>query len=325
MRDVRGVSTSAASGVVGVNSARGASAALVGVDEVADRERVRSAGGRSVANLTFEPHDVVRVGVIGAGPRLRGLLQNLLNVEHTTVVALADVSVEAAGLTADLVESVGHPRPAVFIDPDSAVDNLLARTDIDLVLVATPWNLHAPMAVRAMRAGKHVAVEVPAAVTLEQCWELVDASEQAQRHCVMLENCCYGYNELLVLNIVRAGLLGSLLHGEAAYIHDLRGLLMERKPWRRRAHIQRDGNLYPTHGLGPIAAYMGINRGDRFTSLVSMSSPHLGLEAWREKYVPAGDPRFDEVYRCGDVNTSLISTAAGRTIVLQHQVVGPRP
>jgi hypothetical protein len=144
----------------------------------------------------------------------------------------------------------------------------------------------------------------------------------------MLENCCYGYNELLVLNMVRAGLLGEILHGEGAYVHDLRAALFDdggRGVWRRLPHIHRDGNLYPTHGLGPIASYMGINRGDRFDYLVSVSSPQRGLDAWREAHVDRSSPQWTETYRCGDVNTSLVKTAAGRTIVVQHDVVNPRP
>jgi len=193
------------------------------------------------------------------------------------------------------------------------------------VLVATPWRLHVPMALTVLNAGKHVAVEVPAAVTLDECWALVEASERNHRHCMILENCCYGDEELLVLNMVKAGMFGELLHGEAAYIHDLRESLLTNKAWRRQAHIDRNGNLYPTHGLGPVALYMGLNRGDRLTSIVSMSSPALGLQKWRAEHFATDDPIQDEVYRCGDINTSIMKTAAGLTIMLQHQVVGPRP
>jgi hypothetical protein len=144
----------------------------------------------------------------------------------------------------------------------------------------------------------------------------------------MIENCCYGWTEMLVLNMVRAGLLGQLLHGEAAYNHDLRSIVFEKESeglWRRAEHIGRNGNLYPTHGLGPVARYMDINRGDRFERLVSMSTPEAGLSEWRKRTVPQGDPRWQERYTCGDVNTSLIQTAHGRTITLQHSVATPRP
>jgi hypothetical protein len=145
---------------------------------------------------------------------------------------------------------------------------------------------------------------------------------------VIRENCCYGWSELLVLSMVQQGVFGELTHGECAYIHDLRSLLFKDEGeglWRRAEHLARNGNLYPTHGLGPMALYMDVNRGDRFTRLVSMSSPSLGLQAFRDRSLPAGDPKRGESYACGDVNTSLLQTAKGRSIVLQHDVVSPRP
>ena len=145
---------------------------------------------------------------------------------------------------------------------------------------------------------------------------------------MILENCCYGWSEMLVLNMARAGVFGELTHGECAYIHDLRSLLFENRGeglWRRFEHWKRNGNLYPTHGLGPVALYMDVNRGDRFARLVSMSSPSLGLQAWRDRNLAADDPRRKETYAAGDMNTSLIQTAKGRTVVLQHDVVSPRP
>jgi len=169
---------------------------------------------------------------------------------------------------------------------------------------------------------------VPAAFTLEDCWKLVDTSEKTRRHCLMMENCCYGYNELMVLNMVRAGLFGDLLYGEGAYLHDLRPLLFEDRDeglWRRFQHTRRNGNLYPTHGLGPVANYMGINRGDRFDYLVSMSTPQRGLDAWRAAHVPTDSPKWKEKYICGDLNTSLIKTANGLVITLQHDTVNPHP
>ena len=176
--------------------------------------------------------------------------------------------------------------------------------------------------------GKHVGTEVPAAYTLEDCWKIVDASEKMRRHCLIMENCCYDHSETTVLNMVRAGLLGDLVHGECAYNHDLREILFENKDeglWRRHHHTLRDSNLYPTHGLGPMAQYMNINRGDRFDYMVSMSSTHLGLEAYRKEHVSPGDPKWKELYKTGDYNTSIIKTARGRTIMLQHNVSTPRP
>jgi hypothetical protein len=179
-----------------------------------------------------------------------------------------------------------------------------------------------------MSNGKHALVEVPAATTIEDCWKLVNTSERTRRHCIMCENCCYGESELMVLNMIRAGLFGELVHGEGGYVHDLRRILNENKSeglWRRFPHTQKNGNLYPTHGLGPIANYMDIQRGDRFDYLVSMSSRERGLDAWRAANVPKDSPKWKEKYICGDMNVSLIKTANGLTIVLEHDVVNPRP
>jgi hypothetical protein len=278
--------------------------------------------------VPFNKHETVRLAVIGTGLRGTSVLGEFLAVEGVRVTALADIVPEKAARAAKMVTDKGHKAPALFTNGERDFERLLQRDDIDFVYIATPWEWHVPQAVAAMRAGKHVGVEVPAAFTIEECWQLVDTSEATRRHCLMMENCCYGYNELLVLNMVRAGAFGQLKHAEAAYIHDLRRLLFEDKDegiWRRAPHLSRDGNLYPTHGLGPVSQYLGINRGDRFDYVVSMSSPEFGLTEYRKANVPEGSPKYNERYRCGDLNTSLIKTQQGRTIMLQHDVVSPRP
>ena len=251
-----------------------------------------------------------------------------LGVEGLTVTAVCDVVKDAALKAQAAVERAGHHPPAVYANGERDFENLVKRDDVDFAYIATPWEWHVPMALAAMNGGKHAFVEVPAAATLEDCWKLVDTSEKTRRHCLMMENCCYGYNELLVLNMIRAGLFGDLLYGEGAYLHDLRRLLFEDRSeglWRRFPHTRHNGNLYPTHGLGPVANYMGVNRGDRFDYLVSMSSPERGLDAWREAHVPKDSPKWKEKYICGDLNTSLIKTANGLVITLQHDVVNPHP
>ena len=282
----------------------------------------------SVIGMRFEPRETIRVGIIGGGARGSEMLKEFLAVENVQITALCDIVKEKVESGQRVVAQAGQKSPGAYVNGDHDFENLCKRDDVDLVYIATPWDWHVPMALAAMSGGKHAAVEVPAATTLEDCWKLVDASEKTRRHCIMMENCCYGYNEMMVLNMVRAGLFGQLLHGEAAYIHDLRELLFSDQSeglWRRFPHITRDGNLYPTHGLGPVAQYMGINRGDRFDHLVSMSSVSLSLQAYRETHIPAGSPKRKEEYRCGDMNTSLIKTARGRTIMLQHTVTTPRP
>jgi hypothetical protein len=296
-----------------------------GLSEAAPQER---GGGRSVAGMKFEPRETVRLGIIGVGGRGNSLMDNFSAIPQVQVTALCDVVQEKTEKAQAKLEKAGKKPPALYHAGDHAYEDLLKRDDIDLVVIATPWIWHVPMAVAAMKAGKHAAVEVPAARTIEDCWQLVNTSESTQRHCVQLENCCYGYNEMLVLNMVRAGLLGELTHAACAYNHDLRGELFSNQGeglWRRFEHLKRNGNLYPTHGLGPVAHYMDINRGDRFEYLVSMSSPVASLPAYRKEHLPPGDPRQKETYRCGDLNVSLIRTVKGRVITLEHNVSTPQP
>ncbi len=271
--------------------------------------------------------DGPRIGIIGVGGRGTSLLQNLLGA-NASVLAICDIVPEKAANAKDLIEKAGQKAPTLYTAGDHAFESLAARDDLDLVIIATPWNWHVEMAVAGMKHGKHVAVEVPAAMTIEDCWKLVDTSEQTRRHCTMLENCCYGYNETLVLRMAHAGLFGDLLYGEGAYLHDLREEMFSGKGeglWRLNFHTQRDGNLYPTHGLGPVANYMGIQRGDRFDYLVSMSSPQRGLDAYRKDHIDKSNPHWADKYVTGDLNTSLIKTANGLTITLKHDVSNPQP
>ena len=268
-----------------------------------------------------------RIGIVGTGGRGTSLLKNLLAAD-AHVVALCDIVADKAKAAQAMVEGAGQKAPVLYTSGDHAFEALLSRDDVDVALIATPWRWHTPIAVAAMKNGKHALSEVPAATTIDECWELINTSEQTRRHCIMLENCCYGYNETLVMAMIRAGLFGDLLYGEAAYLHDLREELFSDKGeglWRRTVHTERDGNLYPTHGLGPVAHYMGINRGDRFDYLVSMSTPSRGLARYRAAHVSPGDPKWKERYIDGDLNTSLIKTTNGLTVNLQHDVSNPHP
>jgi len=285
--------------------------------------------GDSMMGVRFEPRDVVRIGIVGTGLRGRSVLNELLGVGHVRIAALCDIVPEKVELAKAQMRKAGHDyEPAIYTKSERDFENLCARDDLDIVYTATPWKWHVPVCLSAMANAHHAATEVPAAYTIDDCWKLVGASEKSRRHCIMMENCCYGYNELLVLQMVRAGLLGELLHGGAAYNHDLRSILFETKDeglWRRFAHLDRNGNLYPTHGLGPVARYLGIQRGDRFDYLVSMSTPEFGLSKWRADHLAKDDPRWQERYVEGDLNVSLIRTAKGRTIRLEHNVTSPRP
>src|ERR1044071_7059165 len=283
---------------------------------------------RSMIGVPFERHDTVRLAVVGTGLRGREVLREFLSVPGVRVTALCDVVEEKVLKAKALVEEAGQKTPALYFKGERGYEEAVGRDDVDFVYIATPWEWHVPQALAAMSAGKHAGTEVPAAYTLADCWKLVETSERTRRHCMIMENCCYDYDELLVLNMIRAGLLGELVHGECAYNHDLRGILFETRDeglWRRRHHTLRDRNLYTTHRLGPLANYKGINRGDRFEYLVAMSSGHWGLEVYRKEHLAAEDPRQKEVYRGGDYNTAVIKTAKGRTIMLQHNVSTPRP
>ncbi|MEO6005653.1 MAG: Gfo/Idh/MocA family oxidoreductase [Opitutus sp.] len=287
----------------------------------------RAAGQKPVHDLTTTPLAKVRVGVIGLS---RGMthVKECLNVEFAEIIAVCDLRADRATQAAELCEKKTGRRPMVYSGTEQVWEQMVDRDDIDVVYIATPWAWHVPMSLRTMERGKHAFLEVAAAVTVADCWKLVDASERTQRHCVLLENCCYGENELFVLNLVRQGVFGDLTHAECAYIHDLRSVLFSlgtEGDWRRDYHWQFNGNLYPTHGLGPVAQYLGVGRGDQFKFLVSMSSPEAGLTKYRNEQKPNGGRHAGESYVCGDMNTSLIKTELGRTIMIQHDVVSPRP
>lgn len=274
--------------------------------------------------------DIVRVGFIGLGNRGPGHVVGLSRIDGVEIKALCDVRAEKITATQ---KRVGHllGQPDLYSGSTDVWKNVCDRDDIDLVYISTPWDTHVEMAVYAMERGKHVAVEIPAAKTIEECWELVRASERTKRHCVILENCCYDFFELLTLNMARQGFFGEIVHCEGAYIHDiLKGNFSKTKnyeQWRLKENYQRNGNLYPTHGLGPIAQVMNINRGDRFDYLSSFSSDDF-MMGNLAKELAAGDsfyqPYVGKQYR-GNMNVTTLRTVNGRTIMLQHDVTSPRP
>jgi len=275
-----------------------------------------------------KPLDVVRIGYVGVGGMGTGHVYNLLKIEGVEIRAVCDIVEKQVANAQKLCEEAGKPKPDGYCCDPQGYLKLCEREDLDLVYTATPWQFHTPVCVAAMKAGKHAATEVPAAITTEECWELVETSEKTGKYCNMMENCCYGRSELMVLNMVRKGLFGELLHGECGYLHDLRDIKFNGRGeslWRTAHAIKRNANLYPTHGLGPVAQYMNINRGDRFDYLVSMSSPSRGLNVYcAEKFGP-DSPQARQKYACGDINLSLIKTYNGLTIYLVHDCNNPRP
>jgi predicted dehydrogenase len=273
--------------------------------------------------------ETVRIGFIGLGNRGPGAVGRMSHIDGVEIKALCDLRPERIDVAKERIANTAHD-PVSYSGNEEVWKELSEREDIDLVYICTPWHLHTPMAVYAMKQGKHVCTEVPAAVTIDECWELVETSESTRKHCMMLENCCYDFFELLTLNMARQGFFGDIIHCEGAYIHDLRELNFSKEGyqdmWRLRAN-QRKGNLYPTHGLGPIAQIMDINRGDRMDYMVSVSSDDFMMQKIAEELAATDDfyaPFAGETYR-GNMNTSTIRTIKGGTMMVQHDVTSPRP
>ncbi|MEW5975306.1 MAG: Gfo/Idh/MocA family oxidoreductase [Acidobacteriota bacterium] len=276
----------------------------------------------------------VRLGLVGVGCRGTDLLETLLDIEGVEIGAIADVDSEHLLRAQNLVESKRGKRPEGYGKGPEDFRRLVKRDDLDAVLTATPWKWHTPVCVAAMKAGKYAATEVPAATTLEECWELVRTSEETGKPCMMLENVCYFRDALMILNMVRAGEFGELIHCEAGYQHDIRDVpngcsgYFDKKGnllWRGEEAARHNGNIYPTHQLGPVAQYLNIDRGNRFTVLVSMSSKARGFNDWVKHHVGPDHPNAKKEFALGDVNTSLIKTADGCTVTLYHDTSLPRP
>lgn len=271
--------------------------------------------------------ETVRIGFIGLGNRGPDAVARMRHIEGVDIRALCDIRQEKVDAVKKTLEGSIH-HPEIFTGKEDEWKKLCERNDIDLVYIATPWSLHAPMAIYAMQHSKHVCVEVPAAKTLEECWQLVETSEKTKKHCMILENCCYDFFELLTFNMARQGLLGEIVHGEGAYIHNLfEGNFSKEKyydMWRLKENF-RNGNLYPTHGLGPVAQVMDINRGDKMDYLVSLSGADFMMAKKANELAAKDDfykPYANKNFR-GNMNTTIIKTNHGKTIMLQHDVTSP--
>lgn len=295
--------------------------------QIQRRDFLKLAGAAGVAARSIAAEKPVRVGFVGVGNRGTGLVRILLDLPSVEIPAICDINEQHLQNAQDIVEKSGRRRPEGYSAGVEDYRRLIARDDLDAVMTATPWQLHTPIAVAAMNAGKYAATEVPAALTLEECWELVNTSEKTGMPCMMLENDCFGRGALMALNLVEHGVLGELVHCEGGYDHDLRAELLRNGEvsWRGMHALKRNGNLYPTHPVGPIAWWTGINRGDRFTYLTSMSSKSRGLSHYAAKHFGADNINARRQFADGDVNTSLIMTDRGVTITLNHDTQLPRP
>ncbi|MCD4736685.1 MAG: Gfo/Idh/MocA family oxidoreductase [Bacteroidales bacterium] len=291
-------------------------------------EPSRPVGQKDVIELTCDPIDTVRIGFIGLGMRGSGAVYRYTFMENIKIVALCDVVPEKAEKSQQTLRKKGLPKADVYTGPEDW-KKICERDDIDLIYVCTHWDLHTPIAVYAMEHGKHVAIEVPAALTIEECWQLVNTAEKNRKHCMQLENCNYDFFEIATLNMAQQGLFGEIVHCEGAYIHDLRFLNFDEKGywnmWRLKHLEKKDGNTYPTHGFGPLCHILNIHRGDKMNYLVSMSSDQFGMTEYAiEKFGKDSDYAKKD-YKKGDMNTSIIRTEKGKTILLQHDVTSPRP
>jgi len=308
----------------------GGAALAAGTVGVRDSDAIdpQTAAAPGPAPFAAPPIQTVRIAYVGIGGQGGGHVNNLLKIPGCRITAVCDIRPERTDWATKKITEAGQPAPAVYNKGPHDFERLCETEDVDLVYNATPWEFHVPIMLAAMKNGKHTATEVPAAMTVDDCWAMVESAEKHKKHCLLMENCNYDRMEMMVYNIVRQGLFGEILHAEGGYLHDLRAIKFADEGeglWRRAWATKLNGNLYPTHGLGPIANCLDINRGDRFDYLVSMSGPSRGLQDWAAEHVPADSPKRQERYVLGDVNASLIKTARGKTILVEHCTNLPRP
>ncbi len=291
----------------------------------------RPAGQQSVIGLTVPKMATVRVGFVGLGMRGPGAVNRFAHIPGVQIVALCDYEEARAEGCQQYLRAQGLP-PAVIYSGEKGYEELCKRDDIDLVYVATDWDHHFPVAKCALENGKNAAIEVPSVMNLQQCWELINLSETTRKHCMILENCCYDFYEMNALNMAQAGLFGEIIRGSGAYIHDLSafwgyywknpdGSDSAKLGWRLKYNMENRGDVYATHGLGPVAQAMNIHRGDRFTTLVAMDTKSVR----GKELVEAATGKPCEEFRNGDQTSTLIRTANGKVIQIEHNVMTPQP
>ena len=282
----------------------------------------RPAGQENVLGLTVPAMDTVRVGFVGLGMRGSDAVARYTYVPGVKIVAVCDVEADRVEDAQKTLEERAFPKAAGYSGSTEAYKELCDRDDIDLVYICTDWKHHVPVALYAMEHGKNVAVEVPAAASLEDIWALINMSEKTRKHCMMLENCCYDFFELTTLTMAQKGLLGEIIHGEGAYHHNLDPFWNAYwNDWRLDFNQTHKGDVYPTHGLGPVCQVMNIHRGDRFKTLVAMETKTVN----GPKHVEAKTGEKCEDFQNGDLTMTMITTENGKTILVEHDVMTPRP
>jgi len=314
---------------------------LAKVAEAFSAEPQRPAGQTDVVGLRCDPIPVVRAAFIGIGNRGSGSLSRFLELEGVEVKALCDIEPQNIERAKAILKQYGHPEVDVYTGEDDW-KKVCEREDIDIVYITTHWDLHAPISIYAMEQGKHAVCEIPLAITMQECWDIVNTAERTRKHCIMMENTCYDFFEMATLNMAQQGVFGEIVHVEGAYIHDLREeyLFRERafterngrinsfgywNNWRLTKNTERNAAHYPMHGLGPVAQILDINRGDKFDYLVALGSNQFNMTAFAKEKFGANSEEANKTYKKGDMSNVLIKTAKGKSILIQHDVVSPRP
>ena len=285
----------------------------------------------------------VRLGFIGTGLRGQWMLYLAAQRPDVDIAAICDIDNHMIGLAMDVIKQQGSPPPDIYNNGDEDFLNMVQRDDLDAVYIATPWEWHHPMAIAAMKQGKHVGTEVPAALTVKDIWDLVNTSERTDRYCMIMENVCYRRDVMAVLNMVRRGLFGELLHLQCGYQHDLRHVKFNdgnqaygggvefgeegysESKWRTQHSVDRNGDLYPTHGVGPVSTMLDINRGNRFVHLTSTATQSRGLHKYIVDQGGSDHPNTAVEFKLGDVVSTVIKCANGQTVLVSHDTNSPRP
>lgn len=281
----------------------------------------RPKGATDLIEFRTDPMDSVRVGFIGMGMRGPGAVKRFSHIDRTSVKAICDKHADRLAKPQKFLADAGR-QPAAEYSGENGWKQLCERPDIDLIYIVTDWKNHVPMAVYAMEHGKHVAIEVPAAMTLDECWQLVNTAEKTRRHCMMLENCVYDFFELTTLNMAQKGLFGDIVHVEGSYIHNLDEFWKAYEGnWRLDFNEKNRGDIYATHGVGPACQLLDIHRGNRMTYIVAMDSKAITGPKMVEKHMGRKSPDFKN----GDHTMSMVQTANGQTMHIQHDVMNPRP